>query len=115
MKKDQLQTPQRKKNRSVQTYTIHHFLPHLEVKQTNERLETTASENSRNGMEIKKGFDDDKEENNRKDFESDDDEDSDCLSNQSTVSVSFAILNTMFLQINFVFDLPKKTNNNPHN
>ena len=44
----------KKTNRSVQTYTIHRFLPHLEVKQTNERLETSASENSRNGDGNKK-------------------------------------------------------------
>ena len=59
-------------------------------------------------------FNNDSQENDHEDYESDEHEDLESLSNHPSVSAS-AILNTVFLKMNVVLDLSKKTNNNPYN
>lgn len=59
-------------------------------------------------------FKNDSQENDHEDYESDEHEDSECLSDQSSVSAS-AILNTVFLKMNVVLDLSKRTSSSPYN
>ena len=114
----------KKTNSSIQTY-YSSFLATSKVP-TTERFGISASENGRNMDEIKKTyccdysgnldsiFNNDSQENDHEDYERDEHEELECLLNHPSVSAS-AILNTVFLKMNVVLDLSKKTNNNPYN
>ena len=115
----------KKTNSSIQTY-YSSFLATSKVP-TTERFGISASENGRNMDENQKDiyccdysgnldgiFNNDSQENDHEDYESDEHEDLESLSNHPSVSES-AILNTVFLKMNVVLDLSKKTNNNPYN
>ena len=115
----------KKTNSSIHTY-YSSFLATSKVP-TTERFGISASENGRNMDENQKDiyccdysgnldgiFNNDSQENDHEDYGSDEHEDLECLSNHPSVSAS-AILNTVFLKMNVVLNLSKKTNNNPYN